>query len=64
MFCCGSSWGIGVYKTMYGKDVMELYGFPPKDMNPNDFSPDWECCTKEELEAWEEAKKNWRPNGK
>lgn len=59
MFCCGSSWGIGVYTIREAGQEMLIYGFPPKDMDPHDFSPDWECCTANELEAWKHAKEHW-----
>ena len=55
MFFCGSSWGIGVYTI----DNDMTYGYPPRDMNPHDFSPDYECCTEKEIKAWETAKANW-----
>lgn len=63
MFCCGSSWGLGAYTLREDGQEINLYGYPPKGMNPNDYCPDWECCTKEEIEAWEHAKKNWSNNG-
>jgi hypothetical protein len=63
MFCCGSSWGIGVYKT-YDPEYEDLYGYPPTDMNPYDYHPDPECCFPKEITAWEEAKKEWdKKNG-
>jgi hypothetical protein len=35
-----------------------IYGFPCVD-NPNDFRPDRECCTPEEIAFWKDAKKRW-----
>ena len=35
-----------------------VYGFPCVE-NPNDFSPDEESCTPEEIAFWEDAKKRW-----
>lgn len=35
-----------------------VYGFPCVE-NPNDFSPDTECCTAEEIAFWEDAKRRW-----
>jgi hypothetical protein len=35
-----------------------IYGFPCVE-DPNDFTPDAECCTPEEIAFWEDAKKRW-----
>lgn len=35
-----------------------LYGFPCVS-DPNDFNPDVECCSPEEIETWRKAKANW-----
>lgn len=35
-----------------------IYGFPRVE-DPNDFSPDAECCTPKEIAFWEDAKKRW-----
>ncbi len=52
---CGSPWGIGVYDT--GDEEFGLiYGFPPKNLDPHDFSPDYESCSEEEIASWELAK--------
>lgn len=64
MFSCGSSWGIGAYTLIEDGKELLMYGYPPKDMNPNDYSPDLECCTLKELWAWQEAKENWSKNGR
>ena len=56
---CGSPWGIGVY--VYDEETGEsLYGFPPDGMNPELFTPDPECCSPQEIAAWEEALELWR----
>lgn len=56
---CGSPWGIGVYTHCHDSECgcggEAIYGFPPKRMNPHDFSPDPECCSDHEIEAWKEA---------
>jgi hypothetical protein len=32
------------------------YGFPPRGVDPRDFMPDFELCSREEIKAWEEDK--------
>lgn len=61
-FACGSSWGIGVYETGI-EEVGSIYGFPPRDLDPHDFCPDYECCSDEEIADWEKAKREC-PNHK
>lgn len=58
-FACGSHWGIGVYKTGI-KDYEEIYGFAPKNLDPHDFCPDYECCSEDEIKAWEIATRECR----
>lgn len=58
-FMCGSPWGIGIYKTKYGEEMSDMYGFPPHNMNPHDFCPDYGCCTEKEILNWEKAKVKW-----
>lgn len=56
MLLCGSPWGIGSYTcTEYGL----VYGYSPRNINPHDFIPDYECCTEKEIEAWTKAKEEW-----
>lgn len=60
---CGSPWGIGVYNYRYedenGQEQVEsIYGMG-QPANPHDFSPDYECCSPKEIEAWEEACRAW-----
>lgn len=38
--------------------IEPIYGFPCVE-NPNDFSPDVESCTPEEIAFWEDAKVRW-----
>jgi hypothetical protein len=59
---CSSPWGMGV-TTLEPEDAAEfgmdsVYGFSHGG-NPHNFSPDYECNTKEEIAAWEEAKAAW-----
>ena len=35
-----------------------VYGFPCVE-NPNDFSPDYECCTEAEIAKWKEDCAAW-----
>lgn len=35
-----------------------IYGFPCVE-DPNDFDPDYECCSPAEIEAWRTAKANY-----
>ena len=44
------SWGLGVNHFDDPKET--CYGYPCVS-DPRDFSPDYECCTKEEIENWE-----------
>lgn len=56
---CGHSWGIGIYnyKDENG-ETQRGYGlFRPE--NPNDFTPDYECCTEEEIQAWKADCLKW-----
>ena len=56
---CGSPWGIGTY--IYDEETGEcMYGFPPDGMNPELFTPDYECCAPNEIESWKEALATWR----
>ncbi len=60
---CGTlGWGFGTYnhKDETGKEDVG-YGFPRRGMNPNDFHPDRECCTAEEIEKWERDKREFKP---
>lgn len=62
VIACGTcGWGIGTYtyKNEDGKDDTG-YGFPWSGMNPNDFYPDSECCSDEEIASWEKAKQDWK----
>lgn len=52
---CGSSWGVGVYDTGT-EEFGVLYGFPPRNLDPHDFTPDFESCSPAEVKAWREAK--------
>ena len=53
---CSSPWGIGTYTHTWDDGTVEpIYGFPPRQMNPHDFTPDPECCTPDEIAAWEDA---------
>ena len=60
---CGSPWGIGTYYHCHKRRCFcggqAVYGFPPKQMNPEDFTPDPESCTEQELVAHAEALTVW-----
>lgn len=55
-WACGSRWGIGIYDSG-DPEFGTVYGFPPDGIDPHDFTPDYESCTKKEIEAWEQAKR-------
>jgi len=61
---CGSPWGIGGYYHCHDSacfcEGREVYGFPPSEMNPEDFTPDEDSCTPKELAAHAEALAVWR----
>ena len=61
---CGSPWGMGAYYHCHDETCFcggeSFYGFPPDEMNPEDFTPDFESCTPKELAAYEEALRVWR----
>ncbi len=61
---CGSPWGIGVYYHCHALECFcggeSVYGFPPSEMNPEDFTPDLESCTVTEVAAHKEALELWR----
>jgi hypothetical protein len=59
MIACGSSWGLGVYswEGEFEGEGGSVYGFLPTDVDPHEVSPDFESNTKEEIAAWEEAKR-------
>lgn len=61
---CGSPWGIGGYYHCHDEACFcggqAVYGFPPRGMNPEDFTPDEESCTPHEIASWEEALALWR----
>lgn len=38
--------------------IKPAYGLPCVE-NPHEFFPDRECCTKEEIDFWEDSKKRW-----
>jgi hypothetical protein len=57
---CGTGWGIGSYSTG-GDGNCDGYGIPWHGMNPNNFFPDYECCTEEEIAAHKKAKEEWKP---
>lgn len=61
---CGSPWGVGVYYHCHDEDCFcggdSVYGFPPRAMNPEDFTPDDESCTPAEIASWREALERWR----
>lgn len=61
---CGSSWGIGGYYHCHDESCecggYGVYGFPPREMNPENFTPDEESCTEKEIASWEEALAAWR----
>lgn len=59
---CGSSWGIGTYWVNVDGVREEVYGYPPKGMNPHDYRPDGECCRPEEIANWERAKSEYKPS--
>jgi len=50
---CGSSWGIGCYND---PDYGVIYGFPYDGLDPDDFMPDFDSCTKREIANWQKAK--------
>jgi hypothetical protein len=56
---CSSPWGIGGYRIEYEGQTEWAYGFPPHQMNPHDFQPDYESCTPYEIAAWREACAAW-----
>jgi len=60
---CGSPWGIGTYYHCHDDECFcvgqSVYGFPPNSMNPEDFTPDPECCSQKEIASWEEARELW-----
>lgn len=49
---CGSLWGVGV--TVDNDGQLISYGFPVTE-NPNNFIPDHECCSDEEMSAHKKA---------
>ena len=53
---CTTPWGIGtvIYHFEEGDEI--IYGFPHSNCDPHDFFPDIECCSPEEIAAWEECK--------
>ena len=51
---CSSPWGVG----MANSEWRVTYGFPVSP-NPNDFTPDAECCSEGEITAWKEACETW-----
>lgn len=54
------SWGIGIYVYTDDSGVKQSgYGYPWKGMNPNDYTPDPECCSEKEIEAWKKAKEEY-----
>jgi len=56
---CGSPWGIGGYMYIDENGKKQSgYGYY-KPQNPNDFYPDYECCTKEEIAAHKAACEEW-----
>ena len=61
---CGSPWGIGVYYHCHDPECFcdgeSVYGFPPKVMNPEDFTLDEESCTENEIAAWKADLTAWR----
>lgn len=57
---CGSSWGIGMYvvRDENGKAEQVGYGlYKPQD--PNDFIPDPESCTEQEIANWNADKESF-----
>ena len=51
-------WGIGMYTYIDDEGNTECgYGYPWKGMNPDDFTPDPECVTKQEEFNWKLSKK-------
>lgn len=61
---CGSPWGIGSYYHCHDAacwcEGESVYGFPPSEMNPEDFTPDPESCTTAEITAHLDALRAWR----
>jgi hypothetical protein len=59
VIACGHSWGIGgyTYRNEAGEEESGYGLYRPE--NPNDFFPDEQCCTEQELEAHAEAKRIW-----
>jgi hypothetical protein len=55
---CGHPWGIGTI-TLHGEAAEDygdcMYGYPKADTKPEDFRPDLECCTPEEVLRWRAA---------
>jgi hypothetical protein len=56
---CSSPWGIGVYTVKFEEGPESIYGYPPTDMDPNDFAPDYQCCAPAEIAAWKAALEAW-----
>lgn len=59
--CCKSPYGIGTYTYIDSNTGEKETGYGlwnPK--NPNDFYPDYECCTEEEIERWKKDCKEWK----
>lgn len=60
---CGHSWGIGTYKYK-NEEGQDDYGYGLyRPENPNDFTPDMECCSPEEIKAWETDLAAWNKGG-
>ena len=61
---CGSPWGIGTYYHCHDEACFcggqAVYGFPPRAMNPEDFTPDTESCMPAEIDSWKEALAAWQ----
>lgn len=57
-FCGSGGFGIGSYRyKIDGKEEMG-YGFYRPE-NPNDFFPDYECCSPEEIDTHKTACDEW-----
>lgn len=61
VIACGHRWGIGTYRYPRDEDWGQEfgYGFPWNGMDPEDFTPDEEGCTSQEIALWEADRLAW-----
>lgn len=60
VFVCGHSWGIGGCRV-WNKEIHDwewMYGLYRPE-NPHDFSPDYENCSRDEIENWLRDMEAW-----